>query len=171
MITREEIDHCAQAMDVHVANVQRDYVFGWMLKAISEDPYLGSILVLKGGTCLRKVYVRDARFSADLDFSTNFALDATKFEESLKRCCHDIQGVTGVKFDEGRSTVDKPSPTRIPDARTIYRARVHFQDFYEVEEVLTIAIHMDVAEFDLISPSNEATPADPSVFRFISLPG
>jgi hypothetical protein len=35
MIDRPEIDAKAEELGVHVANVQRDYVFGWLLAGLA----------------------------------------------------------------------------------------------------------------------------------------
>lgn len=34
MIEKAEIEAKAEELDVHIANVQRDYVFGWLLAGI-----------------------------------------------------------------------------------------------------------------------------------------
>lgn len=49
--------------------IQKDYVLGWLLAAISQHPVLGRHWVFKGGTCLRKCYFETFRFSEDLDFT------------------------------------------------------------------------------------------------------
>jgi predicted nucleotidyltransferase component of viral defense system len=70
MIVKEEIDTKAGELGVHVANVQRDYVFGWLLAGISQaENHLRSSLILKGGNCFRKAYFEHARFSNDLKSS------------------------------------------------------------------------------------------------------
>ena len=76
MIDRTEIDDKAEEYDIHTSNVQRDYVFGWLLCAIYNNSHLAQRLILKGGNCFRKVYFPDTRFSNDLDFSTQSALDS-----------------------------------------------------------------------------------------------
>ena len=76
MIDKCEIDAKAEELGVHAANVQRDYVFGWLLSSLYRgDNALRPLLVLKGGNCFRKAYFEHARFSNDLDFSTQTALD------------------------------------------------------------------------------------------------
>jgi predicted nucleotidyltransferase component of viral defense system len=71
MIDKEEIDGKADELGVHVANVQRDYVFGWLLSGLAQaENRLRPSLILKGGNCFRKAYFEHARFSNDLDFST-----------------------------------------------------------------------------------------------------
>lgn len=152
MITKDEIDHKARELDVHVANVQRDYVFGWLLKAISEDPYLSGILILKGGNGFRKAYFENARFSDDLDFSTEVLLDMLRLQQSILHCCEYIQATTEVQFDTARNTLKAEGAIDIgSDARQkIYRARIFFDDFYGEESSFTVAIRLDISEFDKI---------------------
>ena len=152
MISREEISSKSKELDVHVANVQRDYVFGWLLKAISEDPYLGSLLVLKGGNCFRKVYFPDTRFSEDLDFSTNQLLDSDHFQSALARCCAAIQAQTDVVFDAERCSIKEDRVIGLggEQRQTIYKARVYFTDFFGNRSKLMIAVRLDITEFDRI---------------------
>ncbi len=49
--------------------IEQDYVLSWVLWGLAQIPELANSLVFKGGTCLKKVYFRDYRFSEDLDFS------------------------------------------------------------------------------------------------------
>ncbi len=50
--------------------VEKDYALSYLLAALSATQGLGDILVLKGGTALRKAYFTDYRFSEDIDYST-----------------------------------------------------------------------------------------------------
>lgn len=49
--------------------IEQDYALSWMLYGISNVPKLQEHLIFKGGTCLKKSYFGDYRFSQDLDFS------------------------------------------------------------------------------------------------------
>ena len=49
--------------------IEKDYVLGWLLAAIAQDPAVRERWVFKGGTCLRKCYYETYRFSEDLDFT------------------------------------------------------------------------------------------------------
>ena len=49
--------------------VEKDYILGWILAAISRHPEAGRLWIFKGGTCLKKCYFETYRFSEDLDFS------------------------------------------------------------------------------------------------------
>ena len=75
MITRDEIQAKSLEFGIHHANVQRDYVFGWLLAGLYTISSLRDVLVLKGGNCFRKAYFATTRFSHDLDFSTESAVD------------------------------------------------------------------------------------------------
>ncbi|MGH9326152.1 MAG: nucleotidyl transferase AbiEii/AbiGii toxin family protein [Terriglobia bacterium] len=79
MITKDEIEARAAEFNLHAANVERDYVFGWLLAGIYNVSPLKDTLVLKGGNCFRKGYFPHTRFSNDLDFSSTSAIQ----EESL----------------------------------------------------------------------------------------
>jgi predicted nucleotidyltransferase component of viral defense system len=49
--------------------IEKDYVLGWLLAGIANDPDLAGTWVFKGGTCLRKCYFETYRLSEDLDFT------------------------------------------------------------------------------------------------------
>ncbi len=48
--------------------LERDYCLSWFLIGLSHSP-LKDIFVFKGGTCIKKCYIPDYRFSEDLDFT------------------------------------------------------------------------------------------------------
>ncbi len=63
--------------------VEKDYVLGHLLAAIVDVPLLRDALVFKGGTCLRKAYFADYRFSEDLDFTARTAIACDELLEAL----------------------------------------------------------------------------------------
>jgi predicted nucleotidyltransferase component of viral defense system len=69
MIDRGEILEVAGDLGLRPDVVEKDYVLGWLLAAISDHPALGPAWVFKGGTCLKKCYFETYRFSEDLDFT------------------------------------------------------------------------------------------------------
>ncbi len=56
MIGKEEIEAKAREFEINVSDVQRDYVFGWLLFGIFTASGLKSRIFLKGGNALRKGY-------------------------------------------------------------------------------------------------------------------
>ena len=147
MIDRAEIEAKANEFDIHVSNVERDYVFGWLLKAISENAYLSDRLILKGGNAFRKVYFPLTRFSNDLDFSTKTGLELGEVLRQLAVCCSEITARTKVEFDLERMRLEEAP---IAAERTIYKGRLYFRDFYGNSEAITISVRLDITEFDRV---------------------
>ncbi len=61
------IAHAQDAVPFWV--LEKDYALGYVLAGMARVPSLADMLVIKGGTALRKFYFADYRFSEDLDFS------------------------------------------------------------------------------------------------------
>jgi len=77
MIFQKEIARVAEQSGVTKAVIDKDWVLGHFLAAMYAIPEMRDNLVFKGGTCLRKCWFPDYRFSEDLDFtarSENFEL-------------------------------------------------------------------------------------------------
>ena len=146
MINRDEIKAKAVQLDILHPNVERDYVFGWLLKSIYENDYLRARLVFKGGNCLRKAFYPDTRFSADLDFSVGDALDTERMGEEINRACIEAQTACGVEFIIGRNTF--VAGPMVDKTRRSFKGRIYFTDFFGNQEDLTISIKVDVTEFD-----------------------
>jgi len=68
MIPKAQLLALAKHYELLPTTVQKDYVIGWLLRAISEHVGL-SQWVFKGGTCLKKCFFETYRFSEDLDFT------------------------------------------------------------------------------------------------------
>ena len=100
MITRDEIEVKGREFDIHTSNVQRDYVFGWLLAGIYSSSPLRDSLILKGGNCLRKAYFQNTRFSSDLDFSVTSNMSEEFLNVELNRVCDFVQDHSGVTFDK-----------------------------------------------------------------------
>ena len=75
MINAAEIEKKAKEFEIHTSDVQRDYVFGWLLYGIFTQSALKEEIFLKGGNALRKGYFSETRYSADLDFGISHDID------------------------------------------------------------------------------------------------
>jgi len=64
--------------------VEKDYALSYILAGLSSQEALAEVLVLKGGTALRKLYFRDYRFSEDLDYSSLAAPTGQQLEDALR---------------------------------------------------------------------------------------
>ena len=78
MILKKEIERAAEAHKVAKETIDKDWVLGHFIDSIFSIDECRENLVFKGGTCLRKCYFKDYRFSEDLDFTavnSSFILD------------------------------------------------------------------------------------------------
>ena len=97
MITKDEIEAKAEEFGLHAANIERDYVFGWLLAGIYSTSSLKGALILKGGNCFRKAYFPHTRFSNDLDFSSTTVIQEANLTSELNSVCDFVQEQTGRK--------------------------------------------------------------------------
>lgn len=146
MITRDELLAQAEAFDLSEANVQRDYLFGWLIAGIFRESQLAATVVLKGGNALRKGYFPGTRFSDDLDFSSPNALDADNVLRELNRVCDFVGDATGVHFDIDRNRL--VGEQQIDRDKHAYKYKLYFKDFIGDADDITISVRVDVTEFD-----------------------
>ncbi len=147
MISDDEIKEKAIELEINTSDVQRDYVFGWLLSGIYHvSPMLDSTLILKGGSAFRKAYFADARYSGDLDFSVQTEIDPERIRTELNQVCQYVSDNTGVSFalDENRV-----QPKRIDKDVSAFEARLYFRSFFGDEHV-DLKAKLDVTEFDRI---------------------
>lgn len=108
MITKEEIQKIALKAGLSAAQIEKDYVLGWLLAGISQHDSLSTSWVFKGGTCLRKIYFENYRYSEDLDFTviskTSLSMDqANVFIEEI---CHWVTKNSGIEINTSRSVFE-----------------------------------------------------------------
>lgn len=99
MILQKEIIQKAQEWKVPPDTVDKDYVLGHFLSVFIA--HYKDDLVFKGGTCLRKCYIKNYRFSEDLDFTAlnkNFVLD----QKILQSIAKITEANTGIQFSVGK---------------------------------------------------------------------
>lgn len=69
MIKQNEIKEISELQRVPKSQIDKDWVLSYLLYSVFQMPELKDIMVFKGGTCLKKCYFPDYRFSEDLDFT------------------------------------------------------------------------------------------------------
>ena len=148
MITKDEIEGKSAEFDIHTSNVQRDYIFGWILAGIYSTSNLSDLFILKGGNCLRKAYFEKTRFSNDLDFSITAGLTDEYIKSELDKVCDYVQDHTGVLFQKNKNLV--MAKKRVDPSKTVSEARLYFRDFYGNENSIILKIKLDVTQFDKI---------------------
>jgi predicted nucleotidyltransferase component of viral defense system len=69
MITKQEIMQFAKSQGLSANTIEKDYILNWILFGINNASELKDTWIFKGGTCLKKCYFEEYRFSEDLDFT------------------------------------------------------------------------------------------------------
>lgn len=69
MIKSGEVHKIANKDSVSPQQIEKDYIISWLLWGIASSEFLKQNLIFKGGTCLKKMYIENFRYSEDLDFT------------------------------------------------------------------------------------------------------
>ena len=120
MILQKEITTIAQAKGVAKSTIDKDWVLGHFLAAIYAIPEFRETLVFKGGTCLKKCYFPDYRFSEDLDF-TSRRKDFELKQEHMELICTYLNEKV-----ELRTHIDSLRPLTFKNELTGYEANIKF---------------------------------------------
>lgn len=85
MISEAELRRHAVVAGVDLMVQDLDYGLGWFLAGLFTKTTATEYLIFKGGTCLRKCYFSDYRFSEDLDFTLRAAWPISAFAEAIEQ--------------------------------------------------------------------------------------
>lgn len=99
MIAEAELRRLAAAWEVDPMIADLDYVLGCFLSQWYRDKTAQS-LRFKGGTCLRKTYFGDYRFSEDLDFTAEERISIEELRALLGQTIQHMQDVFGLNLSE-----------------------------------------------------------------------
>ena len=69
MILQKEIREIAEKLNVPSNTIDKDYVLGHFLNELFKQPWAIDNFLFKGGTCLKKCYFEEYRFSEDIDIT------------------------------------------------------------------------------------------------------
>ncbi len=152
MINKDELEAKASAFEIHTSNVQRDYVFGWLLYGFFTTSHLKDTLFLKGGNALRKGYFENTRFSADLDFGLPGDILEAVLRQEIALICVLVQERSGVEFVTDNTRVEEKftaTDAPLPDLR-VFEVRIYFKDFYGKSSPIILKVSMDLTRFDRV---------------------
>jgi predicted nucleotidyltransferase component of viral defense system len=99
VIPDAEVRRIARRAGVEPKVIDLDYVLGWALRGLAAHTDLESQLLFKGGTCLRKCYFPDYRFSEDLDFTATRGFGPADFERSVRDAFRWARDASGIDFE------------------------------------------------------------------------
>jgi predicted nucleotidyltransferase component of viral defense system len=120
MILQKEIATISEQLGVSKSVIDKDWVLGHFIAAIFNEPELKETLIFKGGTCLKKCWFEEYRFSEDLDFTSK----SQEFELTQKHLAFitkHIEEATGVK-----THIVSLRPLQFQDKLTGYEAIIKF---------------------------------------------
>lgn len=124
MIPEAEIRRIAGLHGVDPRIVDLDYILGWALSALFSEGGVRHTLVFKGGTCLRKCYLPEHRFSEDLDFTALEPLASDWLEGQLRDRLGAAGEASGIDFAAAPSrfgTIRDTAGSETLEARVYYR--------------------------------------------------
>jgi len=120
MILKKEIEVQAEEQNIPKSTIDKDWVLGHFIDAIFTIPECKENLIFKGGTCLRKCYFPDYRFSEDLDFTCI----NPEFELTKKMLNQLVQIIT--ERTEIPLNIEELKPLKFNDKLTGYKAMIKF---------------------------------------------
>ena len=125
MIPKQHIMTISRNLNLQITTVQKDYVIGWLLRAISQNKDF-SQWIFKGGTCLKKCYFETYRFSEDLDFTVmeSQTLSTEIIRKSIEDSIGWIESNSGLTFPRGLWKIEEYENKR---GNISYQVKIPFQ--------------------------------------------
>lgn len=106
MIGEAELRRQAASWGVDPMVADLDYSLGWFIAALYSANPSAERLYFKGGTCLRKCYFGDYRFSEDLDFTAAARFDPERLQRWVARAARWSAEHDGPDFEAGAPFVE-----------------------------------------------------------------
>ena len=162
MIPKAEVLAVAGESGLLPTTVEKDYVLGWVLFAISEHPVLAR-WHFKGGTCLKKCYFDTYRFSEDLDFTIpgEAPYDDESVRDGLLAIAEWVRDRSGLEFPG--DTVDVTQSVNKRGYRT-YQARMTFVGPLNLARAQRQRIRFDLTQDEVILETDRIARGVPRVF-------
>ena len=123
MIAEAELRRLAATWVVDPMIADLDYVLGCFLSQWYRNKTSQS-LRFKGGTCLRKTYFGDYRFSEDLDFTAEERISIEELRALLGRTIQQMQDVFGLNLSERPPRIEVVSDEY---GKESYQARLYYR--------------------------------------------
>ena len=95
MILQSEILRIAEQEGVPPDTIDKNWVLGHFLAELFRSDWAQQNLIFKGGTCLKKCYFKDYRFSEDLDFTLTNP-DFVLSDKPIRTICNNITDKVGI---------------------------------------------------------------------------
>lgn len=123
MIAAAEIHRKAREWKVDPMIVELDYVLGCFLTRWFRHP-IAAKMIFKGGTCLRKCYFPDYRFSEDIDITAQKPVDAGQLREAIEAVASELEQAVGVDM---RAQPPRIETVEAGEGTPYVEARIYFR--------------------------------------------
>lgn len=107
MIPQSEVSRIASKLNLRDTQIEKDYVISWVIRGISQNKFLSEMLIFKGGTAIRKGYIKDYRLSEDLDFTfieNNF--NTVQIKNEFSKVNQWIKDVSRIDLEIGNEKIN-----------------------------------------------------------------
>jgi len=95
----DELRRFAKSTGFDLATLEKDYALTWLLSGIyAEDSKLADMLILKGGTAIRKVYFPEWRLSEDLDFTILRRVSPAKVKRDFEKAFNLLRQRSNIQY-------------------------------------------------------------------------
>lgn len=113
MIKKDELLRLQKTSGLPLSTLEKDYTLGLLIWSISQNKNLADHWIFKGGTCLKKCYFGDYRFSEDLDYTlvSNASIEVGYIREQLLSCFDNIFEQCAVRIEKS-NVVISPFPDK-----------------------------------------------------------
>jgi uncharacterized protein len=91
VIPEIELKENARSFNVPISTIERDYAQNWLLSYLPK-------MAFKGGTGIRKAYIKNYRFSDDLDFTLLEKTDFKDLTNKIKKATQNAKNASGISF-------------------------------------------------------------------------
>ncbi len=100
MINIDEIKENGRLYGIPTTTIERDYVQNHFLRSLYSK---SDFLVFKGGTAIRKAFIRDYRFSNDLDFTLSKRMEQEHITSLITEVKEELRSKEGIIFEDKAS--------------------------------------------------------------------
>lgn len=113
MIKKDELLRIQKESGLPLSTIEKDYALSLLIWSISQNKNLANDWIFKGGTCLKKCYFGDYRFSEDLDYTliSSASIEVGDIKEQLLSCFDNIFEQFAVRIERDNLVIS-PFPDK-----------------------------------------------------------
>lgn len=148
---RKRLEEISRKTSLRLDIIQQDYLLSWILVGLFEHPLLKAELIFKGGTCLKKCYFGEYRFSEDLDFSAPpYLPKGDLLFGAIRKACENAEKQMNI-YAPIRLLVERYEESKPhPEGQEAFKIRAQFP--WQKEPLTTVMVEISRDESLLFPP-------------------